>query len=105
MELWLIILGMVFVTYMIRLSVIALLGDQTLPGGVNRALRYVPPAALAAIVFPALLVPEGTLDISVGNARLVAGLVAALVAWASKRTLLAIGVGMVLLWAMQVLLP
>lgn len=105
MEDWLIILGMVAVTYSARLSVIALLGERPLPELVARALRYVPPAALAAIVFPALLLPEGTPDISAGNARLLAGLAAALVAWRTRRTLLAIAVGMVVLWLLQAALP
>jgi branched-subunit amino acid transport protein len=71
---------------------------------VSRALRYVPPAALAAIVFPALFMPDGGLDVSMGNTRLLAGLAAALVAWLSKSALLAIGVGMVLLWVLNGLL-
>lgn len=100
---WLIIIGMALVTYPVRLSVIALLGENTLPAGLNRALRYVPPAALAAIIFPELLLPQGMLDISATNFRLAAGLVAALVVWRTRRTLLAIGVGMALLWLLQAL--
>ncbi|MBN2471289.1 MAG: AzlD domain-containing protein [Anaerolineae bacterium] len=101
---WLIILGMALVTYPVRLSVIALLGENALPEGLNRALRYVPPAALAAIIFPELLMPGGGgLNISPTNFRLVAGLVAALVAWRTKRTLLSIGMGMALLWLLQLL--
>lgn len=100
---WVIIFGMMLVTYPVRLSVIALMGERTLPDGVNGALRYVPPAALAAIVFPALLMPEGTLVVSPVNLRLVAGIVAALVAWRSRQTLLSIGVGMGLLWLLQAL--
>ena len=100
---WLIIIGMALVTYPVRLSVIALLGENTLPAGLNRALRYVPPAALAAIIFPELLMPQGALDISPANLRLVAGLAAALVAWRTRRTLLPIGVGMALLWLLQLL--
>lgn len=98
---WLVILGMALVTYPVRLSVIALLGESALPASLNRALRYVPPAALAAIVFPELLMPRGALDISPANFRLVAGLAAALVAWRTRRTLLPIGVGMALLWLLQ----
>ncbi|MBN1679669.1 MAG: AzlD domain-containing protein [Anaerolineae bacterium] len=101
MTLWLIILGMVVVTYTVRLSVIALLGSAEMPDTMNRALRFVPPAALSAIVFPELLMPEGIFDPSPGNVRLVAGLVAAVVAWRAKNTLLAIGVGMVVLWTLQ----
>lgn len=98
---WLIILGMVAVTYSVRLSVIALLGGRALPEGVRRALRYVPPVALSAIVFPELLMPEGALDLSLGNARLLAGLVAAGVAWRSNNAILSIAVGMALLWLLQ----
>ncbi|GAB4575951.1 MAG: hypothetical protein Kow0077_30020 [Anaerolineae bacterium] len=102
---WLVIFGMVLVTYSVRLSVIALLGERELPDLLTRALRYVPPAALAAIVFPALLMPEGTLAISAANPRLIAGLVAAVAVWRTRRTLLSIGLGMVLLWLLQALLP
>lgn len=101
MDLWLIVLGMVAVTYSVRLSVIALLGEAAMPEMLRRALRYVPPAALSAIVFPALLMPEGSL--SPGNPRLLAGLIAALVAWRSRSALLSIAVGMVTLWALNAL--
>jgi branched-subunit amino acid transport protein len=72
-----------------------------MPPGINRALRYVPPAALTAIIAPALLLPDGSLDISPGNTRLLAGIGAAVVAWRSKSALVAIGVGMALLWIIQ----
>ncbi|NDJ74990.1 MAG: AzlD domain-containing protein [Chloroflexi bacterium] len=101
MSYWLIILGMVAVTYSVRLSVIVLLGDATLPPRLSQALRFVPPAALTAIIFPAVLLPEGSLDISPGNVRLLAALVAGVVAWRSKSALLAIGVGMAMLWLLQ----
>jgi branched-subunit amino acid transport protein len=92
---------MMVVTFGIRLSVIALLGDTHLPESLNRALRFVPPVALSAIIFPALFMPDGRFDISFGNERLLAGLIAALVAWKSKNTLLSIAAGMVLLWLLQ----
>ncbi len=103
MELWLIILGMMAVTYSVRLSVIALLGDAAMPDLLNRALRFVPPAALSAIMFPELFMPKGSFDVSTGNTRLIAGLAAALVAWRTRSALLAIGVGMVLLWVLNAL--
>jgi branched-subunit amino acid transport protein len=101
MSYWLIIFGMVVVTYSVRLSVIVLLGEAAMPPGINHALRYVPPAALTAIIAPALLLPDGSLDLSPGNARLLAGIGAAVVAWRSKSALVAIGVGMALLWIIQ----
>jgi branched-subunit amino acid transport protein len=103
MELWLILLGMMAVTYSVRLSVIALLGEAAMPDLLNRALRFVPPAALSAIVFPELFMPGGSFDVSPGNTRLVAGFVAALVAWRSRSALLAIAAGMVALWVLNAL--
>ena len=55
-------------------------------------------AVLSAIILPELLQPGGTLDISLGNARLLAGLVAILVAWRTKNILWTLAVGMGLLW-------
>ena len=101
MSYWLIIFGMVAVTYSVRLSVIVLLGEAAMPPSIDHALRYVPPAALSAIIVPAVLMPEGSFDVSPGNARLLAALVAAVVAWRSKSALVAIGVGMGMLWVIQ----
>ncbi|HML20696.1 MAG TPA: AzlD domain-containing protein [Aggregatilinea sp.] len=98
--LWIIIAGMTLVTFIPRLSVIGLM-NREMPPTVARALRYVPPAALSAIIFPALFMQDDALALSPGNERLLAGIVAALVAWRSKNTLLTIAVGMVLLWILQ----
>jgi len=99
--LWLTLLGMGLITYGIRLSMILLLGRFEISDGVRRALRLVPPAVLSAIIFPELLRPNGALDISFGSARLVAGIIAAVVAWRTKNALLTIGVGMAALWVLQ----
>jgi branched-subunit amino acid transport protein len=101
---WLTMLVMGLITYGIRLSMILLLGRIELPANVQAALRLVPPAVLAAIIFPELLRPEGTLDISPGNPRLLAGLIAALVAWRTKNAVLTIAVGMAALWALQAMI-
>jgi branched-subunit amino acid transport protein len=99
--LWLTLLGMGLITYGIRLSMILLLGQVRISEGWQRALRLVPPAVLSAIIFPELLQPAGSLDISLGNARLLAGIIAAVVAWRTKNALLTIGVGMTALWILQ----
>lgn len=100
MSTWLIILGMGLVTYAIRLSLIALLGHMDVPPLVRRGLRFVPPAVLSAIIFPELLRPAGALDVSLGNVRLLAGILATLVAWRTKNILLTIAVGMAALWSL-----
>jgi len=97
------ILAMGVLTYALRLSFIGLLGRHTLQPRVWRALRLVPPAVLAAIIVPALVLPAGQLDLGPDNARLAGGVVAGLVAWRSKNMLLTIGAGMGVLLAWRML--
>ena len=99
LELWLLILAMGIIVFLIRFSFLGLAGRFTLPLPVRRALRFLPPAIFSALVLPALVYPEGGLELGLGNERLVAGLAALLVAWRSKNILLTllVGVGALLL--------
>jgi len=101
MTVWLIIFCMGIVTFAIRLSLIVLLGRIDAPPLAQRALRFVPPAVLSAIIFPEVLRPGDALDISPGNARLIAGALAAVVAWRTKNVFLSIAVGMIALWILS----
>ena len=101
MNIWLIIIGMGIITYLIRLTPILLLERVGMRPELQQALKFVPAAVLSAIVFPELLMPGGTLDISLGNERLLAGVLAAIVAWRTKNVVVTIGVGMVALWILQ----
>jgi branched-subunit amino acid transport protein len=100
-EIWLILVVAGLLTYLIRLSFIALLGKWSPPGWVSRALRFVPPAVLAAIILPELLVREN--HFLPANPRLLAGVVAAGVAWRTKNVILTIVVGMAVLIITQAL--
>jgi branched-subunit amino acid transport protein len=91
------------ITFATRLSFIALLGHARMPPLLARALRLVPPAVLSAIILPELVLRDGAPDLSLGNLRLAAGLVAAAVALASRSVLLTIAAGMGSLWALQAL--
>lgn len=104
MNLWLTIFGMGLLTYAVRLSFIVLGERGQVSPVFQRGLKYVPTAVLSAIILPELLQPGGTLDISLGNARLLAGLIAALVAWRTKSILWTIGVGMGALWLLQLVI-
>ena len=95
------ILGMGVITYAIRLSTFVLPEQVALPAWLLRALRYVPAAVLSAIILPELLLPAGTLDVSLGNERLLAGLVAAVVAWRTRNVFVIVAVGMIALWLLQ----
>jgi branched-subunit amino acid transport protein len=94
MSIWLVLLCGGLITFAFRFSIIYLFGRLRIPETVRRALNYVPPAVLSAIIFPELFMKNATLNLSMGNTRMLAGLVAVLVAWFGKNTLLTIIVGM-----------
>jgi branched-subunit amino acid transport protein len=103
MNIWLIIIGMGIITYLIRLTPILLLERVGMRPELQQALKFVPAAVLSAIIFPEVVMPGGALDMSLGNERLLAGLIAAMVAWRTKNVLVTIGVGMVVMWILQAL--
>lgn len=96
----LLILGMMLVTFGVRYPMLAIVGRLQLPPTIIRALRYVPVAVLTAIIVPAVVMPEGTIDIRIDNAYLVAGILAFIVSWRAKNLLatIVIGMGGFLLW-------
>lgn len=101
--LWLTILGAGLGTFLLRLSFIQLWQWLSIPQWLHRALRYVPSAVLAALVVPAFVRSGGAIDISPDNLRLIAGCLAAIVAWYSRSVLLTLAVGMGTLWILQAL--
>lgn len=103
MNIWLVMLIGGLITFGMRFSLIFLFGRFEIPGTMRRALHYVPPAVLSAIIFPELLYHNNVFDPSLGNTRLIAGVIAILVAWFSKNTLLTILAGMVALLILQLL--
>lgn len=101
MNIWLVMLLGGLITFGMRFSLIYLFGRFQVPETMRRALHYVPPAVLSAIIFPELFLHEGTLDLSLDNTRLLAGLIAILVAWFSRNTLITILAGMLALLLLQ----
>jgi branched-subunit amino acid transport protein len=101
MNVWLVILAIGVITFITRLSFILLFSRMRVTPFMQRALRFVPPAVLSAILLPELVLQSGVVDLSIGNERLLAGMLAALVAWRTRNVLLTLGVGLVALWILQ----
>ncbi len=99
--LWLTIIACGIVTFLIRLSFIALHGRITMPAWFTRALTFVPVAVLSAITLPEILIQDNALNVSPFNPRLLAGIAAVLVAWRTKNVWVTIAVGMIVLLGMQ----
>jgi branched-subunit amino acid transport protein len=101
LNIWLIMLMGGLITFGMRFSLIFLFGRFEVPQTLRRALHYVPPAVLSAIILPEILYPSGSLDLTLGNTRILAGAVAILVAWFTKNTLLTILAGLLALLILQ----
>ena len=101
MNIWLVMLIVGLLTFGIRLSFILILDRWSPPPIVERSLRFVPVAVLSAIIAPELVLVGGTLDISLGNLRLIAGLIATIVAWQTKNIVWTILAGMSTLLILQ----
>ena len=79
-------------TFTMRASFLALAHHlREVPPWAQRILRQIPPAALAALVVPALVRPHSEFDLF--QPRLAAGLIAALVAWRTKNVALTLIIG------------
>ncbi|MFC7135037.1 MULTISPECIES: AzlD domain-containing protein [Salinibaculum] len=98
------VIGLIGVlTYVIRVSFIALFGYfEDIPPRLERALRYVPAAVLAALVLPSFVALDA------GGAgpevdRLAAGALAAGVAWRTENVFATMAVGMGTLWVVRFL--
>jgi len=102
MNIWLVMIIIGLLTFATRLSFIALLERINLPVSFQRALRFVPIAALSAIIAPELGYYNNVLALSPTNPRLLAGIVATVVAWRTKSVIWTIVAGMVVFWLLKI---
>lgn len=91
-------------TYLIRASFVVALQEVEVPELVQRALRYVPPAVLAALAVPPVVAPGGRLGIIPPVPEFLAAIVAALVAWRTRNLAATIVVGIPVLIGLEALL-
>lgn len=92
--LWLTLLCIGLLTWMIRLSFILIFGKKTIPPLLLKAFRFVPVTVLSALILPDMLLSRGTIALGLSNFRLLAGLLALIVAWRTKNVLLTLLAGM-----------
>jgi branched-subunit amino acid transport protein len=101
MSTWLAIVCVGLITFLLRASFIVFADPQRFPRFFRHALAFVPPAVLAAIVAPGILLNQGRFDPSAGNLRWLAGLVAIAVAAVTRSVMASIVSGMGVLWFLQ----
>jgi branched-subunit amino acid transport protein len=98
---WLVIALIGLGTYLTRLSFVAMFARYGVPPWLAAPLRYVGPAVLAALVAPAVIAPEGALDVTSTNPRFLSAIVALAVALRTKSVSWTIVAGMGALWILQ----
>jgi branched-subunit amino acid transport protein len=97
-NIWLVLLIGGLITFSMRFSLIYLFGKFEIPETLKKALHYVPPAVLSAIIFPELFIQDDAINFQLTNIRLMAGIIAIISAWVSRSTLITILVGMAALF-------
>jgi len=100
MKLWIVIVAVGAVNYFSRLSFIEYFAQRPMPAWLARALKYVPAAMLTALVVPMIVETKGGAP-DFASAKVLAAIIAGVVAFVTRNTLLTIAVGMVALWVVQ----
>ena len=103
LKLWVVILVVGALNYASRLSFIAFFARRSMPPLLARALKYVPAAMLTALIVPMIVAAARRRAIPI-NPRILAALVAGVVAWTTKSTPKTLAAGMLALWLLQALL-
>ncbi len=99
---WLLVGAMAVLTFAIRYSLLAFSGRIQLPPPWVRALAYVPPVVLTAIVVPAVVFPDGdSLALGWQNARLIGAGACLALALLQNNLLITIAGGMAAFWGWQ----
>lgn len=102
-EIAFIIAGMTLVTFATRFSSVALFRKTGMPAWMERWLRHIPTAILTSLILPALVLPKGQLDLSMNNHYLIAGFVAAFVAYKTRNIVATLVLGMGIMVALRFL--
>jgi branched-subunit amino acid transport protein len=100
-QFWVLVIVLAVGTWAMRSLPIMLHGRVPHPPWLERLLRHVPVAALTALVVPAALYTHTGDVYSLAPARIVAAVVALLVALRTKNVLATLVVGMLALWLAQ----
>lgn len=101
---WLVIIAVGLGTYAMRTVPLLLHGRLRMPPSIERLLRHVPAAALAALIVPASLLVRTDGAYDVAPERVIALAIAVVVALKWRNMLATLVVGMVALWVMQTIL-
>ncbi|MCK9230589.1 MAG: AzlD domain-containing protein [Syntrophales bacterium] len=93
------IVFMALITYFTRS--IVFIADFRIPDEFEKFLRYIPFAILSTLIFPSLLVRDGTLLVTTDNHHLMVGIVAIGIAAVFRKPVVTVFCGMALMLALK----
>jgi len=96
---WIVVVTAGVATFAMRFVFIGLFGKIDVPPWLERGLRYIAPAVLAAIAVPAVVAPGANLDLV--NPFVPAAIIGGLAAWRTSSIGAAIVVGLATLWLLR----
>jgi branched-subunit amino acid transport protein len=99
MTMWAVVITAGVATFAMRFVFIGLFGKISVPPTLERGLRYIAPAVLAALTLPAVMSPGTTFD--PWNVFVPAAIIGGFAAWATRSIGVAILVGLPALWILQ----
>jgi branched-subunit amino acid transport protein len=95
------VIGAGVVTLVARASFIVLPADTPVPEWLKRGLKFVGAAVLPALILPDVLFRELAAGDVVNTYRIVAAVIAGLVAWRTRSIFATLGTGMLALWLLK----
>ncbi|GMQ99154.1 MAG: AzlD domain-containing protein [Acidimicrobiia bacterium] len=99
MTMWSVVVAAGVATFAMRFVFIGLFGTFQVPPWLERGLKYIAPAVLAAITVPAVFAPGASFDLA--NPFVPAAIIGGLAAWRTKSIGAAIVVGLATLWLLR----
>jgi branched-subunit amino acid transport protein len=98
---WILLAAAGAITLTFRASFIVFANAERFPEWFRRALSFVPPAVIVALIVPGLVIPAGKDTLDLLQPRFAAGVIALAIAWTTRNMLVTLSAGMLSLWAIQ----
>ena len=95
---WLSIIFAGILTYLTRMTMIALVNREMLGDKIKEVLEYVPSAVFPAIIFPGIFINDYAGFIEINDPKIFGALVAVIVGYFSKNIIATILAGLVSYW-------
>lgn len=100
---WVVMIVTGLLTFAMRFAMLSGVAPRKLPNTFSEVLGFVPIAVLTAIITPAVLTGEGNTIMVLDNARLLAAIIAVIVALISRSVVMTISAGLGTLWLLTFL--